>query len=196
MDLITTAHKLYADARMDPDELKLIRDFHKKHYKGGHTLEIGAYKGMTSFLIVNLIHQSKVNPKGKHYIVDIFDEGQEDNWAYEPYSEEMLTKNLGDNAHYADVRQGRSLDHKSIEWILSREYDYVFIDGDHRHATLIMELMMTDLVTDHITGHDYGHSGVTLAVDQFCKSRGYKVNVWDGRFGLFNIIKNNEKDSN
>ena len=189
-DFVDNALMVNEDKRMTEDELLLIEDFHNTHYKGGNTLEIGAYKGMTSNLLVNLMNAyPNRNPESRHYIVDLFNDGIEDDWNYEEYSRELLIENLDGLKDLAVVHKGASLSEDSIQMIVDKKFDFVFIDGDHRYGTLLMELYMTNLVTDHITGHDYGHKGVSMAVDRFINETGYKLNHWKPPLGLFSIEK-------
>lgn len=192
---IREALKITPDTRMQQGELEMIWDRCKQLHKGGNTLEIGAYKGTTSYIMASLLadYNNGYIGDSRHYIVDSFSLPIEDNeWNYEEHTREGLLGSLGDLSKCVVATEAFSTDNLTVVDIVSRKYDYVFIDGDHRYGTLLLELLMCDLVTDHILGHDYGHKGVTAAVDQFCEARGYKVNQWVGHFGLFEIIKNED----
>jgi len=189
--LVTHALGINEDKRMLREELNLIHDYVSKVYKGGNSLEIGAYKGMTSYLLASFIAQYK-KATGKHYVVDNFDQRikSDENWGYESHPKELLVSNLGEFKDFAEVHEGYSTDNDTVTHIIAREYDYIWIDGDHREGTLLLELLMVDHLTENIVLHDYGHPGVVPAVDKFCEIRGYKLNVWrPGEFGLASIEK-------
>lgn len=188
--IIEEAYSVNKDKRMLPDELSIIKSWIEKYYRGGNTLEIGAYKGMTSKLILMTRKlMGDENPESKHFVVDAFDMVTDNQWVYEEHTPEMLASNMGDYKSKIEILKATSLSYEGGEFIQRREYDFIFIDGDHRYPVVFLELCLADLYTDHILLHDYGHKEVTMSVDRFCKTRGYKVVKADGRFGLAEIVK-------
>jgi len=196
-DLITRAESVNVeDAMMRRPELEIIYNAGKEYYKGGNILEVGAYKGMTSYLLLGVMNEyAEVPESSRLYIVDIFKTGHPKsdwNWPYKKHPVSLIKKNLKEYGDMFVLLKGLSLDNDIITNYMSRTYDFVFIDGDHRFGTLLSELLLTDLVTDHMLGHDYGHPGVTQAVDTFCNKRGYEMKKFDNTYGLFEIIKNGQ----
>lgn len=189
-NLIKEAYDVNEDKRMLKTELKAIAEYFLKNYEGGNTLEIGAYKGMTSRLIAGLMHNASTRyPESKHYIVDLFEVIGDTEWNYDEHPQELLLENVGPYSDLVRTHMGDSLSHDAMAFVFANKYDFVFIDGDHRHPNVFMECCMVDGLTDHILLHDYGHKGVTKSVDMFCEQRGYKVSpVLDGT-GLFEIVK-------
>lgn len=191
-DLIERAFNIDTDKRMKKEELEIIYDWGKKFYKGGNTLEIGAFKGMTSIVLCGILDEAKSRkPESRHYIIDLFEDvfGGDNEWSYGVHTAEMLTANLGDLKDLANVFKGDSLGFQTIKHIFEQHYDYVWIDGDHRHPQLFLELCMAEAVSDKILGHDYPHPGVKLSVDLFCKIRGYEIVKPNGQYGCFELIK-------
>jgi hypothetical protein len=197
--VIQEALRLYPeDARMKEQEFRWILEHLDKVYKGGNSLEIGAYKGMTSYVLAAYLKEHGDHVKSdyprKHYVVDEFSQHRGDNnsdteWKYQEHTRQMLIDNLGEYADFAEVIEGKSLSDEVLGIILRQKFDYVWIDGDHRFGTLMGELLVADAITNNIFGHDYGHPGVTEAVDKFCEVRGYKLNRWSDEWGLFHIEK-------
>lgn len=191
--IIQKAMQVNEDKRMLKEELDIIADWCAKYYKGGDTLEIGAYKGMTSYLLTSVVQQYRKKHEGhadsKHYIVDLFELIGDLQWNYGEHTAKMLTDSLGDLATCAEVIKSPSLGYVALDQIFARHFDYVFIDGDHTFPVVFMELLMCEITCDKILGHDYGHAGVTRSVDMFCKLRGYEVYKPNGNFGLFELIK-------
>lgn len=191
-ETIDYAYNLHTeDRQMLKEELEIIADWCAKYYKGGNTLEIGAYKGMTSYvMLASMLNSPSRLADSKHFIVDIFEMGIEDTeWRYSDHPMETLVNNLGDYAKYANVIKSTSLGHKALAAVLPHRFDYVYIDGDHRYEVLFMELMLAESVADKILGHDYPHPGVKIAVDRFCKERGYTLSKPNGAYGLFELTK-------
>ena len=191
--IVNDALTINEDKRMLKEELLLIAERMNDLYKGGNTLEIGAYKGMTSYVFASILKGTK--SKNKHYIVDIFDKEsgaiEAGNWAYDVHTKEMMEENLKEVIEHVDITRSESLGCDGLSVVLDNKFDYCFIDGDHRYPVVFMELMMVDLVTDHIFLHDYGHQGVTDSVDRFCDLKGYtfKKMAKDGSYGLIEIFK-------
>jgi hypothetical protein len=192
-NIIEKAMQVNEDKRMLKEELDIISNWCEKYYKGGNTLEIGAYKGMTSYLLSSVVKQYRKKNEGhedsKHYIVDLFEVVGDIQWEYGEHTRQMLIDNIGELANYTEVIKSPSLGYVALDQIFARHFDYVFIDGDHTFPVVLMELLMCEITCDKILGHDYGHNGVTRSVDQFCKLRGYEVYKPNGNFGLFELIK-------
>src|SRR3990167_4405906 len=94
-DLITRALASTIDSRMRPEEMEIIYNWGKKYYKGGNTLEVGAYLGCVSYLFCGIIREFYDHvPESKHYIVDVFDDVEDTDWAYQPHPMETLVGNL------------------------------------------------------------------------------------------------------
>lgn len=190
-ELIRKALSINTDAQMLYHELQAIIEYYRKHYSGGNTLEIGAYKGMTSYILLALMNEYQDRKsESRHHIVDLFDITGDMYWNYQEHPKELLLENVKDYEGLVKVHQGDSLSHDAMAFIFdNRPYDLIFIDGDHRYPNLLMELYMVDQLTDNILLHDYGHFGVTKSVDEFCKVRGYYVEMLVDGFGLAKIVK-------
>lgn len=191
-NIISKALSLHDNPQMRQDELAGVYDWLIPRFEGGNTLELGAYKGMTSYVFCR-VHQSyREEPREdvRHYIVDVFEQGKEDwDWGYGKHTVKMLKNNLGELARFTHIIKSRSLGYNSISTLLTKRFDAVFIDGDHRFATLLLELHMVDYITDNILVHDYGLQAVTAAVDKFCARFGYTVRNLVPNTGLYEIIK-------
>ena len=187
-DYISEALHLHKDAQMLKGELEIVSSIVDQFHKGGNTLEIGAYKGMTSYVILGARKEAK---KGsRHHIVDVFSLKEGDiNWPYQKHTTKIINKNLEKYQGQYELHKGLSLDPAIVKEYTSRKYDLIFIDGDHRHEVVYKELMLCDKLTDNITGHDYGHQGVVGGVDQFIKEKGYSLEIFNPAYGLFRIIK-------
>lgn len=185
--VISRALSTNEDKRMLREELSLIWNKAMEWYKGGNILEVGAYKGMTSYVLAGIIDEHK--KKGKLYISDTFDSNIGDNsWEYEEHTEEMLLENVGEYKKYIKLIPGETL--KNKKEITKRKYDFTWHDGDHSYPNFLEDLLMIDELTDHILIHDYGHPFVTQSADEFCQKKGYKINVLaPGKFGLAEVIK-------
>lgn len=186
-----------AKSQMLPTELQAVYNKVLEYYEGGNTLEIGAYKGMTSYVILNALEQSgKMLEGSSHYIIDVFKRDAEDwDWGYGDHPKRLLLKNIGYLRKYATIIKNRSLAYDVISTIVDKKFDFAFIDGDHRTATLLLELHMVDYVCEHILVHDYGFASVTRAVDMFLTKTGYGITSLVPNTGLYEIIKD-EKDTN
>lgn len=188
-DIITNALSINNDARMTHDELTWLYDRFEKLYEGGNSLEIGAYRGMLTYLCAE-----KVSRKGgKHYVLDAFDipiDEDEDNMhGYGEHTQEQMKERLGDMGKHIETIRSKSLDWFGSNEVINKSFDYCFIDGDHRDPVVYLELCMCEHRVKHILGHDYGWPGVTASVDRFCKERGYTVyQPLSGR-GVFELIK-------
>lgn len=179
------------EGMMLDEEMSMLYDFIWNNLTEEPTLEIGAYMGKTSYLFCKLQKIKYGEDKVRHYALDVFDEGVEDNiYAYQPHGTEMWLKNLAEFHGGVFPIQSRSCEPKAWKEVMERRYSMVFVDGDHRYPNVYQDLLLADTVSDIILGHDYGHEGVTKSVDLFCQRRGYRVNAWRTPYGLFNITKN------
>ena len=191
--LIEKAMAVNSDSRMTPDELEWLYGRFKDVYKGGNSLEIGAYKGMLSYLCAGIIDEYKGDEVGMHFILDAFDIpidiDELNTHRYEPHTVEMLMNNLGEYSKYVKPLRSKSLDWDGAHQVIETPFDYVFIDGDHRDPIVYLELCLVEGKVKHIFGHDYGWPGVTMSVDRFLARTGYKIiQPLPGR-GVFEIIK-------
>lgn len=186
--IIQKAHTLNDDKRMLTSELQVIAEQFNKYYEGGNTLEIGAYKGMTSYVILALMAQYEKR-KGKHHIIDLFEVVGDTEWHYEEHPQELLLKNVEPYQDLVVLHKGDSNSEAGKKFISKRKYDFVFIDGDHRYPYVLNELLMVDDLAKNITVHDYGHQGVTQSVDEFLKIKGYTLRGLLDNTGLYEIVR-------
>jgi len=63
IEVINRALAINEDSRMLREELALIWDRALDWYEGGDILEVGAYKGATSFVLANIIEQKGYTAK-------------------------------------------------------------------------------------------------------------------------------------
>jgi hypothetical protein len=69
----------------------------------------------------------------------------------------------------------------SEEYPVSKKYDLVFIDGDHKYEGCLKDILFWKDKCKIIAGHDYSqhHPGVVQAVDEvFPKVQTFSDNVW------------------
>lgn len=185
--IVNDAFNLTDDKHMLVGELDLLDDTFREAYQGGDTLEVGAYKGMTSYIMANIVDELGSTSDSKHYIVDVFDNKSQ------VHTKEMLLKNVSKFKDRVVAIKSASLGFGSTSVILDKTFDYVFIDGDHRYPVLYLELCMVEFTAERIFAHDYGHAGVTKAVDRFCKERNFeaiRLVPKDGAtYGLIEVAK-------
>lgn len=191
-EIIKWALAISDDPRMSEDEMIWLYRRIKELYEGGNTLEIGAYRGMLSYLFARRVHESG-RPESKHVIVDAFDIpidiDEENTHHYGDHTEALMMANMGAYKDRVKTVRSKSLDWLGADTVINGEYDMVFIDGDHRDPIVYLELTLCGNSVKHILGHDYGWPGVTKSVDRFCKEKGYKVyQPLSGR-GVFELIK-------
>lgn len=190
-DLVKEALSLHEAPQMLDKELYVIYQKLEEYWKGGNTIEFGAYKGMTSYVIAGYIseHSTKDSP-GRHYAVDVWTEGKGDwNWPYGKHTKSMYLKNVKPFIDWIVPIKGMTLDNDVMTEILQRTYDFAYLDADHREATTMMDLFLIDQVAEHILIHDYGHPHVTAGTDRFLRKMGYTVEVLVPGTGLYEIKK-------
>ncbi len=188
-EILDNALNINPDPRMTTDELAWLYDRFNEIYKGGNSIEIGAYRGMLSYICANVVAEKG----GVHYIIDAFDtvidEQENKDYSYGEHTEEGLLERIGKLSKHVKTIKGRSLDWASAQQVIDGSFDYCFIDGDHRDPIVYLELCLCKHSVKHILGHDYGWPGVTASVDRFCKENGYRIyQPLSGR-GIFELIK-------
>jgi len=177
------------------EECDLIYNWVLENYAGGNILEIGVFKGRTSYIISQAI-KDKIG-ESKHFIVDVFNDSANETgikagdleWIIPPHTKEEFLENVGDLANQMVILEGYSMDNEITKEIMHNKFDFVFLDGDHRFPTLFLEHCMVNEVCDKIIGHDYGHPQVCESVDLFCKRNDYTVEKMNEGYGLYEIIK-------
>jgi hypothetical protein len=142
-------------------------------------IEIGVFKGEFSDQILKVVNPSKL------YLLDLWSgvvgSGDKDgnNKEYVDlgkfYSEAIIPK-------YDWDKRVVLLRMKS-EYVVTiqEEFDWCYIDGDHSYQGVLNDLnnIYDKIKTGgYICGHDYCErtKGVISAVDEFCKSKGLKIN--------------------
>jgi len=189
MGLIDEAWQVNPDAKMSWDELEWLIDRFRELNKGGNSLEIGAYKGMLTYVCCAIAKEKG----GKHTVVDTFDipidEDEAKTHIYGEHTEESMKASLKELADCVRTVRSKSLDWTGAMAIIDNTYEYCFIDGDHRDPIVYLELCLCKHSVKHILGHDYGWPGVTLSVDRFAKENGFKVYQPIGGRGVFELIK-------
>lgn len=188
--LLEEALAVNSDGRMTPNELDWLHQRFQALYKGGNSLEIGAYRGMLTYVCADIV---KENGEGMHYVVDAFDipidEDEDNTHHYGDHTEQMMKENLGELAKHVTTIRSKSLDWLGAHQVVEGSFDYCFIDGDHRDPIVYLELCLVEGRVKHILGHDYGWPGVTASVDRFCKERGYTVYQPLSGCGVFELTK-------
>jgi hypothetical protein len=169
--------------------LDWLYDRFEELYKGGNSLEIGAYRGMLTYLCAGFVKKKG----GVHVVVDAFDipidEMEDNEHHYGEHTQEKMKESLGDLAKHIETVRSKSLDFTATNRVINDTFDYCFIDGDHRDPIVYLELCLCDGRVKHILGHDYGWPGVTKSVDRFMKERGYTIyQPLSGR-GVFELTK-------
>lgn len=186
-ELIEKVWEVNQDRRMSWDELEWLYDRFESFT--GNSLEIGAYRGMLTYMCS---YFAKLHGSA-HTVVDVFDIpidiDEENTHHYGEHTEELMIKSLGEYAESTRLVKSKSLDWLGSDIIVNGEYDYCFIDGDHRDPTVYLELCLCKHSVKHILGHDYGWPGVTKSVDRFCKENGLKVFQPLGGRGVFELLK-------
>lgn len=192
MSIITEAMEVNTDARMTIDELTWLFNRFGEVSKGGNSLEIGAYRGMLTYICAYFM-KAKGREGSKHFVVDTFDipidEDEDNTHHYGEHTMEMMLSNLKEYAPFVKLVRSKSLDWAGSHEIIENEFDYCFIDGDHRDPIVYLELCLCGNSVKHIFGHDYGWGNVTKSVDRFCKEKGYKVYQPISGRGVFELIK-------
>jgi hypothetical protein len=191
-NVVQRAMAINSDPRMSQDELLWLYQRFEELNQGGNTLEIGAYRGMLSYLMAEKISRLG-KPESKHFIVDVFDIPIDNDEStahhYGIHTEEELLEKMGDYAKFIKTIRSKSLDWLGASEVMYNEFDYCFIDGDHRDPVVYLELIMCHHSVKHILGHDYGWKGVTLSVDRFCKEFGYTIHQPLSGRGVFELTK-------
>lgn len=132
-------------------------DFARAH------LEIGTAAGGTLKELVGL-YPEKTRPQ--FFVIDPL--------TYYPDQKAIIDRNLtgaGIDPHSITFWQGTTADFLGQARAKGMEFDFVFIDGDHRHFPVTIDLQWADLVATGgvIALHDHGPAfvGVGWAIDQF-----------------------------
>jgi len=140
-----------------------LGQFYQDHYKKGLGVEVGVQDGYFSQEILK-------NWKGELKCVDRWDREDQYNNARMNLGEDRLVR--GDSADSAKLFKAGSL-------------DFVFIDAGHQYEEVKrdLEAWFPKVRKGGVfSGHDYvlyGDFGVIKAVDEFAKSKGYKVELTD-----------------
>ena len=190
MALLDDVWAVNDDRKMSWDELEwLEKRFNELLEEGGNSLEVGAYKGMLTYLCTAIAKKKG----GFHTVIDAFDipidlvEAQ--THIYGEHTEESMKASLGELSSNLRTVRSKSLDWTGSQAIISGSFDYCFIDGDHRDPVVYGELCLCKHSVKHILGHDYGWPGVTASVDRFAKENGFRIyQPLSGR-GVFELIK-------
>jgi cephalosporin hydroxylase len=77
-----------------------------------------------------------------------------------------------------------------IKQLLAKEYEVLFVDGDHSYEGALSDLKAFGPKAKRIFVHDTeapDYPGVRLAVEAFVKQTGRKVKYWPGSFGMAEI---------
>jgi len=188
--LIDKAWVVNSDAKMSWDELEwLIKRFDELLEEGGNSLEIGAYKGMLTYVCTAIAKKKG----GLHTVIDTFDipidVDESSTHLYSEHTEESMRKSLGELSSNLITIRSKSLDWEASHQIVDGSFDYCFIDGDHRDPVVYGELCLCKQSVKTILGHDYGWPGVTASVDRFCKENRFTVFQPISGRGVFELIK-------
>jgi hypothetical protein len=188
--LIDEAWAVNDDRKMSWDELEwLINRFDELLEEGGNSLEIGAYKGMLTYICTAIAKKKG----GFHTVVDAFDipidTAEAMTHIYGEHTEQSMRDSLGELSSNLITIRSKSCDWEASHQVINGSFDYCFIDGDHRDPIVYMELCQCKHSVKHILGHDYGWPGVTASVDRFMKENGFTIfQPLSGR-GVFELIK-------
>lgn len=145
-----------------------------------HIVEFGSLHGRSTRAIAD-----NHNPMGRIWAVDP--------WAGDYYSEEgtnipistyvmpYFVTNLKDHIDHGHVIPVRMF---SYQFSIPYAVDMVFIDGDHRYATVVKDIKKAHELLKPgglICGHDYGHPawpGVKQAVDEYVGRIEKEGTIW------------------
>jgi predicted O-methyltransferase YrrM len=157
------------------------------------TVEIGAFEGHTTFNVTNEI--VKVYPEYRHYVIDPF--GFSDDLpsgviadAEKVFRENLSTFSFKDNIEFMNTTSWQGLldlHRRNVK------VDFVYIDGDHRAATVLEDMVLSFqllnsggimLCDDSVSWkhHDSNriaslHSSPKLAVDNFIQCNWDRIEV-------------------
>lgn len=160
---------------MNEDELKFLANTARSSEL---IIEFGCYKGRSTRALADNTNGQvlAVDPWNGTYIADNGSKHGIDTNVYEYFK-----KNLQDKIDDGTVIPIKTFSH---DFYTSRIPDFVFIDGDHRYASVLgdiglaMELMKKGGI---LAGHDYTHGdwpGVKKAVDQIFPKINLVDSIW------------------
>ena len=156
-----------------PEEIALLkRVLSENNYSGRH-MEIGTAAGGTLKELIGVYMSRGTCPE---FVVI-------DTMTYFERQYEVVCQNLcnaGIDPSSVSFWIGTTHDFLSRERLQRREFDFIFIDAQHRHVPVTADLQWADLVRENgtICLHDYsGHfPGVIWAIDRFlAKNPNFKV---------------------
>jgi len=138
-------------------------------------LEIGTYQGAT------VGEWAKQRPEAFFISVDNF------SWTGDYSRQDNVSAWISNQQKNMRLFVGTAKDLVRIAQACS--FDFIFVDGDHTYAGCKSDLEAADRLRCErgcvICGHDYatdnpGQCGVTRAVDEFCKDRGFSIHHTTG----------------
>ena len=148
--------------------------FHRWQESPRTAIEIGSYEGRSSLW---LLENALAHPESKLFCVDVFAdaEASDSYWS-------RFKQNVVDSAHGSkvEVHRGYSFDFLSHFVVSGRKVDFVYVDGSHRAADVLEDLILAFRVLkpggllicdDYLGGAGKGHEltlgSPKIAVDAF-----------------------------
>ncbi len=175
MGAIQLDRALAIEGWMAPVELAWLANVAKLSDK---IIEIGSYKGRSTRVLCDNARGrvTACDPWEGPYITDresvLFDQAK--SWA-------AFQRNLHD---VNNLRIFRGTFDQFIKQNTETDFDFVFIDGDHRYDTVIRDIKNGLAILKEggiLAGHDYGHEdwpGVKKAVDELFPQREVIKTIW------------------
>lgn len=178
--IISDALKI--DGLICEEELNFLFDYIIQKIRFGmKILEIGTFKGRTSYMLARMLEGI-----GSITTIDCFGRG-DFRPEYTGYTKEECLKNLEDLKNL-EIVDGVSVSEDVLSKLEDR-YDVIILDGDHTLDYLRKEIPIFSQKTDHLIGHDYNLPDVFSAVNEFCTNSGFRIIDHSVVNKFFEIVK-------
>lgn len=169
-------------------ELSIVYDLAEKYITDdGNVLEIGGYFGRTSYMLASLVTRNVgIEPETSNlYVVDVWNCGiGEKRPEYLRHTTDEFESNMEGLLGWVVMLNENSLDLDILKQYLERDYDMVFIDGDHRYPAVMVELELLKHGTKHLVGHDMQDPNVSKCIHRFVEYHDFKLDTYDNLFDI------------